>query len=276
MTKDSSCPLGIFSYFGYDLPLRQRIELIKSAGFGSTFIWWGEKEKAFRGGMRHRMPNTVRDAGLILESIHVPYEDCNDLWSDSASARENIVKQHISWLSDCAKHEIPTMVMHVTRGTDHDLSDRHGINSIERILGVAEDLSVTLAIENTRQTELVDFILSEIESQYLGFCYDSSHDWLYSDNPTRILEKWGGRLVALHLSDNDGVEDRHWLPHEGVIDWESLAKVFPRETFSGCLTLEVVPREGTTDLPEAFLAKAYERISRIGKLLTGCEASDGI
>ena len=37
-------------------------------------------------------------------------------------------------------------------------------------------------------------------------------------NAVRTL---GGRLTTLHLSDYDGVDEKHWLPGRGVIGWPS-------------------------------------------------------
>lgn len=36
--------LGIFSWFGFVMPLRKRLELIKNAGFDVTSLWWEDEE----------------------------------------------------------------------------------------------------------------------------------------------------------------------------------------------------------------------------------------
>lgn len=35
--------LSIFSWFSYPLPLQERLELIKNAGFDATALWWGDE-----------------------------------------------------------------------------------------------------------------------------------------------------------------------------------------------------------------------------------------
>jgi hypothetical protein len=35
--------LGMFAWFGYDLPMRERLQIIKDAGFDATALWWDEK-----------------------------------------------------------------------------------------------------------------------------------------------------------------------------------------------------------------------------------------
>jgi sugar phosphate isomerase/epimerase len=76
-----------------------------------------------------------------------------------------------------------------------------------------------------------------------------------------LLSRWRDRLVSVHLSDNDGEKDRHWLPGRGIIDWDLVASLFPAETISGCLSLEVYPDENETP-PDAasFLERAHRQI----------------
>ena len=38
--RNSMKGLSIFSWFSYPLPLQERLELIKNAGFDATALWW--------------------------------------------------------------------------------------------------------------------------------------------------------------------------------------------------------------------------------------------
>ncbi len=51
---------GIFSWFGIELPLDERLRLIKKAGFDSTSVWLGEEEELVRDGKEHLIPELVR------------------------------------------------------------------------------------------------------------------------------------------------------------------------------------------------------------------------
>ncbi len=261
--------LGIFSWFGFVMPLPERLELINRAGFAATTIWW-EDEIGLPGIKKEKMPEMVREAGLILENIHVPYHDIDDLWSESKSLRTKIVNQHIKWLNDCAELGIPVMLMHIVDRKFEKYPNKWGIESISQLLKTAEELGVTIAIENTGSVDYIDFILRELVSDHLVFCYDSSHDFLYSDETALILKKQGHRLKHLHLSDNDRKKDRHWLPGEGKVDWQLLSNTFPRDKYEGNITLEVYP--GEQDLktaPQYFIKKAYRSAFWVRDILTG-------
>jgi sugar phosphate isomerase/epimerase len=257
---------GIFSWFGYRLHMAERAKLIRNAGFSVTSLWWGEEEKANTGSL-HDLPAIVRDAGLIIDNIHVPFEDANDLFSDIASTRRAAVDKHISWLNDCARHNVTIMVMHTCYQHSNSQPSKHLTDSLKKMLKEAEKLDVVIAIENVRCRKCLDFAFSEIDSPRLGFCYDSSHDWIFSDNKTDVLKTYGRRLVTNHLSDNDGLEDRHWFPGDGVVDWHKIAQAFPKQKCSGRLLLEILPKDKVPkEPPEVFIAEAYKSLTSIAEL----------
>lgn len=263
--------LGIFSWFGFVMPLFERLDLIKSAGFDATSLWW-EDEEGTPKIAKDVMPNMVREAGLYLENIHAPFTDSADLWSESNSARQKILKEHTAWLEDCAKHEIPIMVMHVVEGDKIPTINKYGIESLSYLTRKAEEYNVKIALENTKMAGGIPFIFSEIESPNLGLCYDSSHAVLNKEES--LLEDFGEKLLALHISDNDGKRDRHWLPGNGTIDWNKVVDMFPVKTFQGALTLEVYPtKEEMSKGPKAFLQKAFESLKRLEGMIN-CKRED--
>ncbi|MCO5388225.1 sugar phosphate isomerase/epimerase family protein [Desulfosporosinus sp.] len=259
--------LGIFSWFGYVLPFQERIRLIKEAGFASTSIWWEDEDTPWPM-KKESMPQLVRDMGIFVENIHVPFNESGALWSEQKSVRTNIIKSHLNWLNACADHQIPIMVMHLTEQGNHPAPNRSGLESMLELVKVAEGLGVKIAIENTLRSDNVPYILERIDSKYLGFCYDSSHYNLTDKLDFHLLDRYGGRLMSTHLSDNDGLKDRHWLPGQGIIDWTKVANHFPT-SYRGCLTLEAyATKEEREDSPQNFLEKAYQRAVKIRDIIT--------
>lgn len=257
---------GIFSWYGFVMPFEERIHLIREAGFEATSLWWESEDLPYPV-KREDMPRLVREAGLFLENIHVPFNDSDALWSEDEAARASVVDSHLAWLHDCAHHRIPTMVMHLSDRPDSQAYRRQGLKSLEALTRTAEALGVTIAVENTRHNDRVRFILETISSASLGFCFDSSHHRLTDPGDFKLLEDFGNRLAATHLSDNDGAVDRHWLPGHGTIDWNALTDAFPK-SYNGCLTMEVGPTEEERQgAPQDFLKRAHRRITEVGKLI---------
>lgn len=235
--------------------------MIRDAGFDATALWW-EEDKAHVREMRDLAPELVRNAGLHLDNFHVPYRRCADLWSDDADARHSVVKEHVGWVRDCGRHDVARMVMHVSLGSGTPPPNAHGTDSIRRILDAGYDENVEISIENTRSPAHVAYLLENIEAPLLTLCYDSSHDRLYSPEPLELLERFSHRLGATHLSDTDGKLDRHWLPGEGVVDFDALANRLSGEGYGGTYLLETVPKDRTEDA-ESFLRTAYERLAAL-------------
>lgn len=267
MTEASMHDLGIFAWFGYRLPLDERLALIAEAGFNSTALWLGDEEDHVVSGLADRMPVLAREFGLAVDNVHAPFVNCDLLWSDAKDEIDIIREEYGSALYFCDRHDIRRLVIHISgRSAPPAPSDR-GMDLLRELTAYAKDHDIVVAIENTRRLDYIDAVLSNIESPHLGLCYDSSHDALCAQAPGRILEKWGHRLVTTHLSDSYGREDNHFLPGNGTIDWSAIAECFPSETYSGPIMFEVVPKN-TDDIPAAeFLRIAYNEAVRLRGML---------
>jgi hypothetical protein len=63
--------ITIYDWFGYALPIKERYQLIKEAGFEGVLLWWSEYLD--RGDYRSG-PQIAREAGLFIENIHTPFQ----------------------------------------------------------------------------------------------------------------------------------------------------------------------------------------------------------
>ncbi|MBO7358400.1 MAG: sugar phosphate isomerase/epimerase [Clostridia bacterium] len=72
-----------------------------------------------------------------------------------------------------------------------------------------------------------------------GFCYDTGHGLLIGQDVYSALKVLGDRVVALHVHDNDGMDDRHVAPYMGVLDWERFIKGLRAIDYKGAMTLEI-------------------------------------
>ena len=248
---------GFFSWFGYDVPLDERFKHIKEAFFPRVSIWLGNEEELAKNDRIKEMPILASESGLTIECAHAPYQGCNGIWNGTDTVKRQLLIQYGTHIRFCKQNQIPIMVMHISQGNEPPNPNEDGISLVKELVAVASEFKVIIAIENTRKTDALNFLLSKIDSSFLGLCYDSSHDFLYSKQPTRILSDWGARLKYTHFSDNDGISDRHWLPGTGIINWDLIRSAFPKES-EDCISLEVVPKNNATEPIRAFLATAYQ------------------
>lgn len=247
---------GIFNWFGYVLPIEERLKLIKEANFDNVMLWW-EDETYPQFKDKKNFVTLAKEYGLGVDNIHLPYEDCNKFWSDSTTERNQYVDSVLKWLEECKESGADKAVMHTNRGSISNLSYTNGYKSFEKIVLFAEDIRIKVAVENVKKFEFTDFILKEFKSNYLGFCYDSSHDFINGESKGEILKKWKDRLFCVHLSDNDGLDDRHWLPKKGHVDFKVIINII-KETSCDSLSMEVYPYKEEKNLaPAEFLKLAY-------------------
>jgi sugar phosphate isomerase/epimerase len=162
------------------------------------------------------------------------------------------------------------MVMHLSAGNTPPPPNQNGLQLIRDLVRQAENLGVTIALENAEDygNHYLEFVFSNIRSPNLGFCYDSSHDFIAREFRGRALEKWGSLLAATHFSDNHGINDDHLLPGRGSIDWHAVTHRFPKSSYKGTLMLEVDGPEANKGFTaEGFLNAAYLKARELDEML---------
>ena len=250
--------ITIYDWFGYELPIKERYQRIKDAGFDGVLLWWSEhlNRNNYRSG-----PQIAREVGLIIENIHTPFQVQDNIWVDNLDGEASI-DCYLQCIKDCAEFEIPTMVVHLPN--DDKPFNELGLNRIKRIAERAEQLDVNIALENLHNITNLSYMLESVNSQRLGFCYDCCHHYNYY--PSRdLLSKYGSRLMALHLHDFNG-NTIHRLPFDGIIDWSVAMKKITKTGYSGPIAIEAM-NWGYKDLSvEEFLKKAFERAKMLESL----------
>lgn len=255
--------LSIVDWFGYNLSPLDRMRLIKEAGFNGVLLLWADYfDKDYK-----QFPEYARKAGLYVENAHAPYMNANALWEDTVNGQD-AYKELVSCVEDCTTHNIPTLVMHPenkngTETVEFPSDFTIGIERMKRIIDTAERLNVNIAVENMSHPEYLDYFFRNIHSERLGFCFDSGHCNVFAPEHD-LLTQYGDKLMALHLHDNDGVDDWHSLPFSGNINWNEIAGKLSRIPYNGTIALEVGnTRFEHIEEPHEFLRLAVDSSERM-------------
>lgn len=256
--------LGIFSWFSYPLPIEERLQMIKQAGFEAASLWWGDENK-------HLQPEMARKMGLHIDNIHTPFNHPNDFWLDNLDG-EDYLNMLVSCVNDCMQHNISVAVIHVTGFSTPTEITQIGMDRIKRLVDIAENKKVYLAFENLNFLQHLDYIFENIKSDYLGFCYDSGHENCFHHD-AECLSRYGNRLFAVHIDDNCGDADTHLLPYDGTVNWRRVKEKLKKCKVIDCLTLEVDfnPKHEKSQIystltAKEYLALAYERVQNLRDL----------
>jgi sugar phosphate isomerase/epimerase len=219
--------------------------------------------------MRRMVPEWLRAAGLSVRSLHARfgYVTISALDEDVRTQSVSELLQEVGFLAElggrCFVAHSGGPVLDEGKRSEHFRLCRE---SLETLAEACAARGVRLALEylprnclgNTCE-ELLRLI-DGINHGTVGVCLDTNHANLGQDlvQAVRLL---AGKITALHVSDNDGVVERHWFPYQGVIDWEAFKREIQASGFAGPFMYEVVcdPKAGIPDRL-AFLSKVHQRM----------------
>ena len=234
----------------------------------------------------------VADAGLTFVDAHSVFGPEKDLNCPVPELRPKMLemqKKCLYWSAQCG---IKTITIHTgnPRISGYSLDDFHqaAIDSLEKLLPVAEACGITVCIENiwfptNTPAKLMD-MLNHFDSPNLGFCFDSGHANIMAhptDDPaSRAVQGWQAvglpvewsscdlekmlpHIVNCHLHDNDGILDRHHLPGHGNINWEKVMALLAQAPRLQCIQNEVLyPRyEKNSSIKE--VCSTFQKLSQL-------------
>lgn len=135
---------------------------------------------------------------------------------------------------------------------------RHGgnIEMFNELLPTAKQCGVKIAIENMygwfaplrknkksrnicSTPEDFNYILDHLDPDWFTGCLDLGHCGLVRVDAADMIYKMGGkRITALHVHDNNFVDDTHTLPYQQKMDWPRILKALADINYSGEFTFE--------------------------------------
>ncbi len=126
-----------------------------------------------------------------------------------------------------------------------------------------------LPINYTEQClDFVKRMNKETGSDIFKVCIDTGHSNFCGESPAAAVRMVGKEyLGTLHVHDNDGTADTHWLPGEGNIDWDDFSNALAEIGFEGCMSFETevsnkIPVGEERERLEAQLADIGKKIAK--------------
>ena len=114
-------------------------------------------------------------------------------------------------------------------------------DSLARLADVAASCGCVIAVEDLPRTCLgrnSDEILELIGAHdALRVCFDTNH--LLGESPVDFIRKLKGKIITTHVSDYDFINERHWLPGEGDLDWSAILDALREIGYDGVWLYEI-------------------------------------
>lgn len=200
----------------------------------------------------------IRKNNLQIVQAHAPFPAyVRDFPEFNAYAIE-IYKQCIRF---CDQIGIKNLVIHGISLAMRDASQtpesirRMNLRLYESLIPVLQETDVVVCLENLfthygkqiiegicsvpeEAIWYIDYLNEKAGKECFGLCLDTGHLNLLGKNQKSYISKLGGRIKALHLHDNMGLDDDHLAPYTGTIVWKDVLDGLKEIEYAGDLSFE--------------------------------------
>ncbi|MCX8185182.1 MAG: TIM barrel protein [Sulfolobales archaeon] len=257
--------LSISTMVYLSLPPSKAIERLTSRGFRAievsytNFLVNSVREFA----ELNRVAEVVSRHSLEVFSIHLPYDR---IGVDELSLASTL-SRFFKWIRILDRLGVNFYVTHLP---ELPASEKSIYTAARFIKNIAESVggNSLILVENTTSSVHIGSsprwlaeILRSVDTANVGVCVDVGHA-LVARVPIEEFRKQLGALVrAVHLHDNDGLSDKHFLPGRGILRVSELA-----EFIAAVKPLYVVAEVACRGLAEcdALLSKVRDLKSTLG------------
>jgi len=182
--------------------------------------------------------------GITLWSYHLPFQTVDLSTTDRAwrlCATEYLSEQ-IKRARDIG---IRRFVAHPSSGgvSEAERAEKMACakDSLNTLAEFAKHFDAEICVEDLPRRGLgycSDEILDILSvNDDLRVCFDTNH-LLEEDIPT-FIRRVGNKIATLHVSDYDFVDERHWLPGEGKVQWSPLLAALKEVGYNGVWMYEI-------------------------------------
>lgn len=262
------------------------IKMIRQAGFDAVDYFFGKPE--IQGEMLgDNYLNSARDIksmlnanGIFCNQAHAPFIISRSDTFDTSNPNFNELVRSLEFASVLSAK---CLVMHgIGVNSEQEFFDinRKFFKSLEPF---CEKYNMPIAIENLlwygknltgclRTPDEINHMLAALDSQWFTFCCDIGHSALCGVEPQDfILNMDNSVLTALHIHDNDRLQDIHSLPYTGFLDWDKITTALSEISYRGDFTYElagVLQRADASLIPDLLGIAAKTGRLLISKIMS--------
>ena len=186
----------------------------------------------------------ARAHGILVWSIHLPFDNL-DIAALDEDFRRRTLNYHKNLITRAGAAGIHTAVVHTCLEpvTDADRAARmeQSKSSLCELAECAQGSGVVVAVEDLPRSCLGNCSKEMLEllsaDERLRLCFDTNH--LLGEDIVHFLSFMYGKIRTVHISDYDFIDERHWLPGEGKIDWKALGQALKATGYAGPFLYEV-------------------------------------
>ena len=181
---------------------------------------------------------------VTVSSIHADYGAEIDLSRlDEQTHRNALAAFRRSSIELAVEFNAPLIVTHMGFGPvppeERPARLQQARRSLTELADPCRKAGVKLVVEVINGDALgnsIDEVLKlkeGLDERAFGLCLDVNHVMARYRELPEMIRALGRQLTTIHLSDYDGVTEKHWFPGKGVIDWKAVMQALRDIDYSG-------------------------------------------
>ena len=184
---------------------------------------------------------------IKLWSLHLPFGPFSEIDPSSldGTVRENTLAFFEGLIRHGAEAGITKFIVHPSGEpiTDTERPERmkYAMESLDQLAQIAATCGAVIAVEDLPRTCLgntaADILQLLSANDKLRVCFDVNH--LLTEDNCEFVEKVGSKIITTHISDYDFIDEKHWLPGEGDIQWDKLFNALCNANYQGVWMYEL-------------------------------------
>ena len=267
---------------------KKAIQMLKKAGFDSidySFYWLEKSDENEVLGDKYR-EYAQRD--MTCNQAHAPFAlkyGCK--FDDSDQEYVKLVRS----IESAAVLGAESIVVHAIKTPPDVDSLAYNFEFYKSLEPYCERFGICVAIENLfwydakskcnrglPTPESLNRMVTMLQSPYFVVCIDVGHAAITGYEPQDLIRRFDNKVLkALHIHDNDYIDDMHTLPYAGRLDWKNIMCALKDIDYKGDFTFEIFAYLGRIDdeLMDAALAFSAETGRHLmGMQFSECENED--
>ena len=194
-----------------------------------------------------RAKQISEQTGIELWSIHSHMHQSFDISSLDNESNKRAIKEFTRLIDKISEIGMDKIVIHPTHTPEpFDQSERpekikHAKECLNYLAEYGHPKGVQIALEDLPRTCLGNTIEEHLDllsaNDKLRVCFDFNHSLI--DDTAEFIKAVGDKIITTHVSDRDDINERHWLPGEGILDWKKIIDAFNSTGYNGAWIYEI-------------------------------------
>ena len=186
-----------------------------------------------------RIAELAKNSGVTLWSFHLPFAPFSEIDISNPDLAGATVDYYLDLVKKASAIGIEKFIVHPSgepiSPEDRPLRLACAKEHLALLAQQAAELGAVICVEDLPRTCLGNCSGEMLEllsaNSALRSCFDTNH--MLSEELVSYANAVGDKIVTLHVSDYDFVNERHWLPGEGDVDWKELYAAIRATGYSG-------------------------------------------